>query len=131
MKYTKRRNWKYKLYETEMWATGIMVDRPIVTEFLQLGIDGLLVVKPQYAWDGASGPTFDTKNTFLGSLIHDALYQLMREGYLDRKWRKRADEILYEILRSRRMTRIRARTWYRAVRKGAAKSSRWHVLTAP
>ena len=35
-----------------------------------------------YAWDGPSGPTWDTTNWMRASLIHDALYQLMRMGLL-------------------------------------------------
>ena len=38
-----------------------------------------ICVKPGYAWDGASGPTIDTKNTVAASMIHDILYQFMRE----------------------------------------------------
>jgi hypothetical protein len=131
IKYQKRRFWKYRLFEDEAYATGIEIPEPIVTGFLSMTVDGLLTVRKGYVWDGASGPTIDTKNTFTASLIHDALYNLMRDNLLDRKHRRRADRILYEILRSRGMTRIRAKTWERAVRKGAASSAEYDVLTAP
>lgn len=94
-------------------------------------VEGLLTVRAGYCWDGASGPTFDTKNTFTASLIHDALYQLMRENALERTHRERADRILYEILRSRGMSRFRAKMWHRAVEKGAEDSAEYDVLTAP
>ena len=94
-------------------------------------VDGLITVKRGYVWDGASGPTWDTKNTMLGSLIHDALYQLMRGGLIGQDWRKRADEVLYEILIDKGMWKLRAKIWYRAVRKAAGSASKYDVLTAP
>lgn len=132
MRYRKRRYWKYTTVDVETYATGILPDSPIKTDFLSMDMDGLLAIQPQYAYDGASGPTIDTPNTMFGALIHDALYQLMRGEYLDReRWRKRADEILYEILIDKGMTRLRAKVWYRAVRKGAKRSSEYDVITAP
>jgi len=130
MKYTKRRNWKYLVHEDERYETGIEIPCKIATEYLMMGPDGLLLIHKGYAWDGASGPTIDTKNTMLGSLVHDALYQLMREGYLDIEHRKRADELLRDIMISKGMAKFRARIWYRAVRKAARKSARSNVLTA-
>lgn len=131
MKYLRRRRWKYRLFETEAYATDIKPAAHISTEFIDMTVTGIVTVKAGYVWDGASGPTFDTKNTFTASLIHDALYQLMREGLLDRKWRKRADKILYEILRSRGMWKFRAKLWYRAVRASAGPAAESDVLTAP
>ena len=121
MKYTKRRNWKYLVHEDELFQTDIKLPYAINTKFLHMDKTGAILIRAGYAWDGASGPTIDTKNTMLGSLIHDALYQLMREGWLDFTWRKRADELLRDIMISKGMTKIRARIWYRAVRKAAYK----------
>jgi hypothetical protein len=131
MKYQKRRWWKYRLFEDISYGTDIAPDDPIDTEFLDMTVDGVLTVKAGYTWDGASGPTIDSKNSFTASLIHDALYQLMRENLLDRRWRKRAYEILYEILISRGMTKLRAKVWYKSVRKAAGKAAKYDVLTAP
>ena len=132
IKYQKRRFWKYRLFEDETYHTEIIPKAPIDTPYIDMDIKGVMTVRRGYVWDGASGPTIDTKNTMTASLIHDALYQLMRENLIDRdKWRKRADKILYEILRSRGMTSIRAKIWYRAVRKGAEASSEYDVTTAP
>ena len=131
MRYQKRRYWKYRLYDSKTYSTGIQLDTAIITEYINMSQDGLLIIKMGYVWDGASGPTIDTKNTMVPSLIHDALYQLMRGNYLDRKWRKRADEILYEALRERGMWKVRAKTWYRMVRRHASKSSKYNVITVP
>jgi len=132
MRYRKRRYWKYTTVDDEFYATGIIPDSSIHTKFLSMDLEGGLTILKHYAWDGASGPTIDTPNTFFGSLIHDALYQLMRGEYIDRKkWRKRADQILYEILRDKGMSKFRAKLWYKAVRKGAEKSSEYDIITAP
>jgi hypothetical protein len=45
---------------------------------------GALCINAGYEWDGPSGPAIDTDNFMDGSLVHDVLYQLMREGYLKR-----------------------------------------------
>ena len=131
MKYRKRRFWKYQLHEDEVYVTDILPEKAIDTAFLDMTVDGVLTVRKNYTWDGASGPSFDSKSTFSASLIHDALYNLMRENLLDRRHRKRVDQIFYEILISRGMSKFRARIWYRAVRKGAANAAKHDVLTAP
>lgn len=58
-----------------------------------------------------------------GSLVHDALYQLMREGILDhKKDREAADELLREICKEDGMSSIRAWWVYQGVRKGGEPS---------
>ena len=91
----------------------------IVTEYIDLSTDGLLTIKKGYAWDGPSGPTRDTKSFMRGSLVHDALYQLMRNGLLPSSCREDADQELHRICREDGMNRFRA--WYilLGVRKGA------------
>jgi hypothetical protein len=66
-----------------------------------------------------------------GSLIHDALYQLMREQKVAQDQRKRADEILREVCIEDGMARVRAWWVYRAVRIGAAQSAKPNLLSAP
>jgi hypothetical protein len=53
---------------------------------------GRLVIRKGYAWDGASGPVFQTKTLVAASLLHDALYQIIREMKLNELFRKEADE---------------------------------------
>lgn len=93
-------------------------------EYLDL-MAGHLTIFKGYCWDGGSGPAIDTANFMRASLIHDALYQLMREGVIDRKkFRKRADQIMREIALEDGMSNIRARWIYCAVRIGARGSSK-------
>jgi len=107
----------------------------INTYFLRMTLSGQLKIKRGYAWDGASGPTWDTKSVMRGSLVHDALYQLMRMKWLDKNYRKEADKILRVILIQDGAFRIRAWAWYAGVRIFAGKSSTpavaRKILTAP
>jgi hypothetical protein len=82
----------------------------IKTDFIDLDTVGMLTIKGGYAWDGPSGPTIDTKSFMRGSLVHDALYQLMRNGHLPGSCREAADQELHRICREDGMTRFRA--WY-------------------
>ena len=76
-----------------------------------------LTLRVGYAWDGPSGPTIDTKDFMRGSLVHDALYQLMREGYMTgRSARKVADKILKRMCLEDGMFFLRAELVYIAVR---------------
>lgn len=123
MIYRKLHGYKYELLLTVAIDTkikGLEID----TKYIKLWNDGRLFVKERYAWDGASGPTWDDKTNMRGSLIHDALYQLMREGMLGRKWRKYADELLRDICIQDGMNKWRAGLWYWAVRTFGEKTSK-------
>ncbi len=126
---------KYILEKTWSVQTNIRPPKAIRYKNISLGKKGLLTLTPGFPWDGPSGPTYNTPNSIAASAAHDALYRLMRRGLLVRKWRKKADEVFYWILREKRMSEIRATAWYQAVR-GFAKSaseaaSRKKVLVAP
>lgn len=127
MRYRKRRKWKYTLEDQYEQSIGRQFPN-IQFKFIEIE-NGRLYIAEQYAWDGASGPTIDTKNTMTPSLVHDALYQLMREGLLSDDFKADADRIFYEMLKERGMWFIRARLWYRAVVIGGPTSS--YILTAP
>jgi hypothetical protein len=112
--------YKYQLlldYVHQLPLTYPFVPHEIETNFLWLSEDGGLIIKEGYAWDGPSGPTIDTKNFMRGSIVHDALYQLIREGHLDKNvWRILADRELYRIVREDGMWWVRAKIAYYAVR---------------
>jgi len=114
VKYRKLKGYKYETLDDELVEIPEIQVRAW-NDYISLD-HGILIIKQRYAWDGASGPAFDTKTFMLGSLIHDALYQLMREGKLDRKWRKRADMILRRVCISEGMGKFRAWYAYRFVR---------------
>lgn len=77
----------------------------------------MLLIRAGYAWDGPSGPTFDTPNFMRGSLVHDAIYQLIREGRLMPTERKYADQVLRAMCREDGMNALRAWWVYEGVRK--------------
>lgn len=84
--------YKFQLQRDYIEVINFKPEQAINTKFIELAVDGKIKLAHGYAWDGASGPTFNTPNLMRGLLIHDALYQLMREGYLYRdKHRKAAD----------------------------------------
>ncbi|XDD49991.1 hypothetical protein AB3N59_16750 [Leptospira sp. WS92.C1] len=123
IKYKNFQNYKYKLVEAYNFQTEIKPDvflfigKPGIKNFVELSPSGLLGINAGYAWDGPSGPTIDTKSFMRGSLIHDALYQLMREEKLDRGiYRERADKLLREICLKDGMNSFRAYYVYRFVR---------------
>lgn len=115
---------KYK-YQTWIDIEYLLPDSPSLnikdvctgTTFIQI-YHGKLFVKKYYAWDGASGPTWDDNTNMRGSLIHDALCQLMREGRLDRnKWWGYAADVLRDVCIEDGMSQSRANLWCWAVKK--------------
>jgi len=131
-----RSGYKYQLSEGYRVKVCITLAEPINTEFIKLGTDGTLVIKRGYAWDGPSGPTIDTRNFMRGSLVHDALYQLMRDAGLSKEqWRDEADLELKRVCRADGMSRIRAWWVHRGVRIGgdpsASPESRKPICNAP
>ena len=113
--------YKYQLVNTYEFKVSIKPEEDITTDFIDLTSAGLLTAKKGYAWDGPSGPTIDTKNFMRGSLVHDALYQLMRTEHIEKdKWRAEADLELKRICLKDGMSKIRAWYVHRAVHKAAS-----------
>ena len=114
-----RSGYKYQLVEEHQVKVSVIPKKNIKTDFIELNTEGMLIIKKGYAWDGPSGPALDTGNFMRGSLVHDALYQLLRNELLEPEWRDEADEELRRICRQDGMSRIRAWWVHRAVRVGA------------
>jgi len=107
---------KYRLEDTAYFKTSI-TGFSGCTEYITIHANGWIEIKAGYCYDGPSGPTIDTDDSLRGSLLHDALYELMRKGILSPLCRKSADKELWRILREDGMNRIRADAWYYAVRE--------------
>ncbi len=118
------RHWKYLLKADFHCKIPIYPEDPIITKFIELDPKGWLLLKENYASDGPSWPAIPTRNFMRGAWIHDALYQLIRMEKLHPKYREIADQILYEVIRSDGMSRLRAWWVYHAVRHGAWRSAR-------
>jgi hypothetical protein len=127
--------YKYQLKSGYVYKLHFNPKVEIRSDYINLGLDGILSINSGYAWDGPSGPTYDSRNSMRASLIHDALYQLMRSGFLPLSFRKKADLELYKICREDGMWYLRAKSWYHGVRIGAAEAaspkSIKKTLTAP
>jgi len=103
--------WKYQLGAPLTMATGILPSAILDVPYIRLEMAGVLTLFDGYMWDGPSGPMRDTKTAMRGSLVHDALYQLLRMGLLDYDPCKRqADELFQRICIADGMGRFRA--WY-------------------
>lgn len=130
-----RDGYKYQLVENYTVQLDFAPEKNIKTEFINFNVIGVLTVKKHYAWDGPSGLTIDTKSSMRASLIHDALYQLLRCKKLPQSRRKDADRILHSTGLEDGMFRWRISAWYRAVRLGAGPAAdpinRKKVITAP
>jgi hypothetical protein len=83
-----------------------------------LAEDGELSLSPGYEWDFGSGPAIDTPDMVYASLAHDALYDLMNAGELDRSWRKRVDQYFVSLLKRAGTPWIRRQWIYWGVRLG-------------
>lgn len=94
-----RRGYKYQLAQTFRLQTEIKPDSAVQSEFISLDLTGLLTLNAGYAWDGVSGTVVDTNKNLRASLVHDALYQLIRQNYLSLiPYRNQADLLFKAIL---------------------------------
>jgi len=107
--------YKYQLAESYQTNVGIYDFDVTIGDYVHLWVDGTLTINKGYAWDGASGPTWDSKSSMRASLVHDALYQLMGVETKLLEYRDRADELLYRICKEDGMWSTRAYLWRKAV----------------
>lgn len=127
-------NYKYQLALDYELQTRIFPPNHIHHDYFMLDKTGLLVIRKGYAFDGPSGPTFDTSDSMRASLVHDVLYQMIGHKLLPIDYRDDADYLFYDILREDGMPDFRAWAWLRAVRAfghGPAKADEKPVKIAP
>jgi len=115
--------YKKQIFLPAFYASGIKIPKRIVTNFCVVNKNGDIWIAAGYAWNGASGPTIDTKKTECLSLFHDLWYQLIRLGLLPENYRKAGDKMLYALGRRDGMWKIRIWYWFQGVRMGGGKSA--------
>jgi len=129
-----REGFKYQLCRVYSVVTKIL-GFSAKTPYIELLPNGTLTISNGYAWDGASGPTLDTKSSMRGSLVHDAGYQLLRLGLVPQSTRQLWDDELHDICVEDGMWHFRAEGWEEAVSHfadGCAESgSEPEILEAP
>ena len=109
---------KYKYRTTEEREFNVEITGETAsTRKLELDPNGTLTIRKRYAWDGPSGPTIDTTSFMRGALVHDALYQLIRERQLPFECRDHADRLLRKMCLADGMWSFRAWYVYQAVKR--------------
>ncbi|MDG1437718.1 MAG: DUF1353 domain-containing protein, partial [Emcibacteraceae bacterium] len=120
-----KKGYKFQLHTQYIVATNICPENDVPSEsgYIHLSSSGVITIEKGYAWDGPSGPTVDTKNFMRGSLVHDAFYQMMREGALPQDYRLPADELLRSMCKEDGMSGLRRWWVYKGVRLFAKKAA--------
>ncbi len=108
--------YKYQLAEDYVVRTPLRPPGNIVAKWFILTMAGVLWIRAGYAWDGASGPTFDTNSSMRPSLIHDVFCQMMRERLLDYvMFSKEVHALFYQHCIEDGMWPVRAKIWHAGV----------------
>ena len=113
---------KYQLTRDFIAHTGIQFtpEKGIIKmRYIKLFPDGKLLIKAGFAWDGPSGLTLDTKSSIRGSLVHDALYMLIRNQKIPAIYKDEADYIINRMCLEDGMWKWRAWAWLGTLRKFA------------
>lgn len=114
MKY--RNGFEYQLEEDVIFALpDSFVEYTYKTWFIQLD-QCTLTLRRGYACDGPSGPTLDSRGGMRPAVLHDAIYQMIREEVLPSEFKAVADLLFYHGLLHDGMGKIRAWGWYQAVK---------------
>ncbi len=131
------KGFKYQVREADFivfvgdWGQKTNID----TTWLNLSVEGYLTIKVGYAWDGCSGPTWDSRNTMRGGCIHDAGYELIRKRYLPASSKQAVDNTFKETLKADGMTGFRAGYYHWGVDKFGESSTlpshKKEILYAP
>ncbi len=111
MKYRRLTGYKYQLAEEFSIKLPLFGDVSVLHPEITLA-GGVLTIKAGYLWDGASGPTLDDATNMTPSLVHDALYELIRAGLLPSARQGDADYTLNQLSRDRGMPAWRRLLWF-------------------
>lgn len=129
-----KKGFKYQLIESASFDLAGKIPDSSCGSYIEI-IEGVIFIRKGYAWDGPSGPAFDTKNFMIASLVHDALYQLMRSEKIPESCRSEADRLMKHFCIKYGMSRIRASycTWgvKRFAKSAADPKNKRKVLCAP
>lgn len=101
----------YKYTLDEGYLYHLSFDTKTTVVFGKIELDGdILKLRAGFGWDGASGPAIDTEDILRASAIHDALWELMKQGLLDQRYKKAIDSEFASILEEDGMPLFRR--WY-------------------
>ena len=91
-------NYKYQLTERVFVQTSIRLSEDIITPYVSLLKNGLMILEAGYAWNGPNFPAIHTERSIIASLPHDGGYQLISLGLLLEKYRINLDWLLGELV---------------------------------
>lgn len=121
---TYRAGYKYQLASMYAISTFIVGEDIKAPPYLWLTSGGRLGIRAGYAWDGPSGPVIDTKQNMRASLVHDALYQLMRNGHLSaKKYKDIADRMFMDLCIQDGVPKKIAKAYYLGLKLGGRPST--------
>ncbi len=108
--------YKYQLTRPYSVFTGIYPKEDIVYPFFTIKENGWLHVKEGFAWDGASGPTLDSKSSMRPSLVHDCFCQAAKDRKIDYKeYAPQYNQLFKKMCIEDGMWGIRANIWLAGV----------------
>ena len=119
-----RSGYKYQLASDYALVINIIPDENKVSEFIHLDTTGKLTVKNGYAWDGTSGPVIDSDQNMRASLVHDALYQLMRQSLISQDNKKKADKVFRRLCKEDGVSGFVAQIYYLGLKIGGKRSTK-------
>jgi hypothetical protein len=114
MNYSDIRDKKYRLDEPLQFHTGIIPPYPIKKNYGYLSAEGVLSLKPGFCSDGATG-AIDTKDFLVPAFVHDWFCDMVNDKTLPVEYRRKADDLLKQMLLDNGMSPIRAEYVHRAV----------------
>jgi len=123
MKYKRIDKYKYQLLETEHLLLPVHFDDHIETRFVILSYN-TITIKPGYAWDGFSCSP-DIRKALAASLVHDALYQLIKTDLLPIEDKGKCDKCLTDIMMQKGVSRFICRLYGYGVKIGGGKALKY------
>ena len=114
--------YKYRTREDYTIKTPI-VGYMVLKRYFRLRSNGELWIKAGYAWNGTSGGVPDTRRNLGASLIHDCLYQMLRERFIPLRLRGAIDELFGEHCKSLGTWRSTARVYVAMLRAFGKRSA--------
>ena len=84
--------------------------------YIYLSSGGRLTIFSGYAWNGPDGAIISTSHFMRASLVHDAIYQLIRRRAISEDFRLYADTLLKKMCRKDGISRLGAWWVYFAAR---------------
>jgi hypothetical protein len=114
-----KEGYKYQLTRDYSCYTGILLPQDVVYDFFTLTADGWCHLRKGFAWDGASGPTWDTKSSMRPSAVHDAYCQAAQDRLIDYEtYAPQYNEVFHRMCLEDQMLPPRAWVWKKGVEIG-------------